>query len=237
MTSIGFSGVHQSDCFDTRENLLHLIMFDIDGTLVDSCDFDNRCFIKTAETVLGIPLSANWEDYVSATDAGILDEAIDRHKIPGEKSQIYKDFRKVFINLVSDQIERHSGSIREIPGARQFMNLLINRNDVRVAIATGGWEETAMLKLQAAGINIEGVAFASSSDHSVRTEIMKIAESRISGDFEFESRTYFGDALWDKEATRILGYRFILVGSRIQYNPRIENYLDNSHLLSLLNLH
>ena len=26
------------------ESLMHLIMFDIDGTLIESCDFDADCF-------------------------------------------------------------------------------------------------------------------------------------------------------------------------------------------------
>lgn len=105
-----------------------------------------------------------------------------------------------------------------------------------MAIATGGWEETAKLKLQAAGIDIKECALASSSDHNSRVNIMKAAELKASSSIPFTSKTYFGDALWDKDASEFLNYRFILVGSRIDYKYQIENFKDPDAILSILNL-
>lgn len=60
---------------------MHLCMFDVDGTLVDSSKFDEECFLKAAEIVFDTEISSNWEEYSYATDAGILDEVLDKYNI------------------------------------------------------------------------------------------------------------------------------------------------------------
>jgi len=215
---------------------LHLIMFDIDGTLVNSFGFDEECYLKTTETVLGIKISSNWSEYEHTTDAGILDEAIDRYKIPGDKKQIQQRFKKVLIDLVSEYISTHPHSVSEIEGAASFFRYLCRREDCKVAIATGGWKETAKLKLEAAGIEVDGCAFASSSEYASRVDIMEAAESKASSNIPFKSKTYFGDASWDKEASEFLNYRFILIGNRIEHINQIKDFKDINTIISMLGL-
>ena len=47
---------------------------------------------------------------------------------------------------------------------------------VAISFATGGWYESAILKLESAGIKISNIPIASANDHHSRIEIMKIAE-------------------------------------------------------------
>jgi hypothetical protein len=211
-------------------------MFDIDGTLVNSSGFDEECYLKTAEIVLGKKISSNWNEYTNSTDAGILNEIIDMYSIPGDKKQIHRDFKQVFVNLVSEYISKNSSSIREIMGASRFIKYLKHHSNTKVAIATGGFEETAKQKLKAAGINSQDCAFASSSDHYSRTEIMKIAESRAYAGIPFRSKSYFGDAIWDRKASAQLNYRFILVGNRIHWNDQIDDYQNIKLIMSKLYL-
>lgn len=215
---------------------MHLLMFDIDGTLVNSSEFDEVCYLKAAQIVLGVEISSNWEDYTFATDAGILDEAINRYSFPGNRKYIHEKFKQVFATLISEYIASNPDDVKEVEGASQFFQHLCTLDNVRVAIATGGWEETAKLKLKAANINLNGCAFASSSDHYKRTEIMKIAESRASGAIPFKSKTYFGDASWDKKASKMLNYRFVLVGNRIEHEIQIDDYKSKEDVLNMLGL-
>ena len=53
---------------------MRLIMFDVDGTLVDSTGFDEECFLKASEILFGIEISSDWDTYKYATDIGILEE-------------------------------------------------------------------------------------------------------------------------------------------------------------------
>ncbi len=210
-------------------------MFDIDGTLVNSYKFDEQCYLKAAEIILGINISSNWSEYKHATDAGILDEVIDKYGIIGDKKQIQQNFRKVFIDLIEEYIRNNPNSINEIDGAAYFIQYLCKNENYKVAIATGGWEETAKLKLRAAGINVDGCAFASSSDHHSRVNIMNAAESKTEGHIPFKSKTYFGDASWDKEASEFLNYRFILVGNRFKYKYQIQDFKDIEYITEMLN--
>ena len=95
--------------------------------------------------------------------------------------------------------------------------------NVSLSIATGGWAETAQMKLNSAGFDISGIPMASSNDHYSRKEIMKIAlvKSKVS---DIEKVTYFGDAEWDKRACKELNFNFVLVGNRFQHNQSISNF-------------
>ena len=213
---------------------MHLVMFDVDGTLVDSTGFDEACFLRAAELMFDIKILPDWDSYKYATDIGILIEAIERYRIPGDRDTLVKRFREVFLELISGHIHDNPGCIREIPGAADFLRDLSERENYSVAIATGGWGETAKLKLKAAGVDISGCTFASSSDHYSREGIMTAAESAASGDVQFESRIYFGDAPWDKKACKNLNYRFILVGERFEHKEMIQDYSDKEYIIAML---
>ena len=113
--------------------------------------------------------------------------------------------------------------------------MLRKRDDVVLAIATGGWAQTAKLKLESAGIEYTGISFASSSDNTSRTGIMKIAEERCST-HEFATKSYFGDAIWDKRAAHELSYNFILVGNRVSHPSQIMNFKYSNQALELIGL-
>ncbi len=52
----------------------------------------------------------------------------------------------------------------------------------------------------------------------------------------FESKIYFGDARWDLEASKELGYRFILVGTRVEYKAQINDFQDINNIIELINI-
>jgi len=56
-------------------------------------------------------------------------------------------------------IELHP--INEVAGAREFLAALKSMPNVIVSIATGGWYESAVLKLASAEINIDSIPIAS----------------------------------------------------------------------------
>ena len=215
---------------------MHLVMFDVDGTLVDSSGFDDACYFATAKEVLGLELPTDWEQYTQATDSGILNEVIEKYGIQGDHTRIKLEFKRIFSNKISEYIKAHPGDVNEIRGAARFVEHLKSLGHVRVAVATGGWEEPARLKLRAAGINLTGCGFASSSDHDLRTGIMELAQTRTGKGLPFASKTYFGDAAWDKEASGRLCYRFVLVGGQIRHETRIDDYRDIDRIVSMLNL-
>ncbi len=96
-------------------------------------------------------------------------------------------------------------------------------SNVIVSIATGGWYESAALKLRSAGIEINSIPIASSNDHISRVEIMKCAASKAIGQNVYPC-TYFGDGSWDKKACAQLGFNFVLVGNKIKHHQHIASF-------------
>ena len=96
---------------------MHLILFDIDGTLVDSHEFDAELFVRAVRTVLGIGIGDDWSSYRNVTDGGILDEIIDGAGLRSDRTRIHREVRDTFAGLVSEYLEEQGGHLPEIPGA------------------------------------------------------------------------------------------------------------------------
>jgi len=212
---------------------LHLVMFDIDGTLVNSSSFEDACYSKAVREVIKHPVDTDWTKYINATDSGILNEIIDRNDLDRDRDNIHREVKLSFISHIKAHL--HHTPVNEIEGASAFMQLLRQRDDVVLAIATGGWAETARLKLESAGIDYSGIAFSSGSDHAGRVGIMKIAEAKCS-EIGLTSKSYFGDAIWDKKASYELGFNFILVGNQISHAKQILNFNNSDKVLELIGL-
>lgn len=101
-------------------------------------------------------------------------------------------------------------------GTSKMLEMIAARSEFAIALATGGWERSARLKLRIAGLNVEQFAFASADDSIEREEIMSIAHVRALQRCRkdaFESVIYVGDALWDLRASQRLSISFIAVAN------------------------
>ena len=208
---------------------MHLAIFDVDGTLTDSCAVDDALYTDAVQEVLNIRIDSSWARYRHVTDSGILNELLDLHGVPGNRAEIVIDVKNRFVNKMRGHIERHS--LREIPGAKVLLDTLRRQDLVAVAIATGGWLETATLKLQAVGIDPTLVPMATGSDSSDRCEILQIAVNRASNGRPAERITYFGDGEWDWNAASDLGYEFIGVGSKVTHHNVVPDLKNHAAIL------
>lgn len=208
-------------------------MFDIDGTLLQSNEFDSECYKKAVYDVIGIAIDDNWSNYKHVTDAGILNEIIHVHDLNERKQEIHKKVKKCFIKRVDEHLK--SKPAQEVLGAATFLARLREMNNVVLSIATGGWLESAVMKLNSAGINIQGIPVASSDDHYCRVEIMKTAQEKATKDQNC-SNTYFGDGTWDKKACSKLSYNFVLVGNSTSHYQSIVDYCSPNKALEYIGL-
>lgn len=208
------------------------VMFDIDGTLIESYDFDSQCFSEAVKEVTGYEIDTNWSRYKHVTDTGILNQFFDEMNI--ENTEIaHESIKSVFLSRIQTQITKKP--VREIFGASAFIASLKDLDNVTISFATGGWYESAILKLESAGIDISDIPIASSNDHHSRIEIMKIAEKRAvkKGRLSF---TYFGDGSWDLKACKELGVNFVLVGDKLEHNQSIMNFKKQSEAFAFIGL-
>ena len=215
---------------------MHLLVFDLDGTLVESDEFDGVLYCKAVRDVLDIEVDDDWSGYRHVTDSGILDEILDRHVGEMDRSVAHASVKKAFVGLVRDHLTDRAGRLPEIPGAGAFVKRLIALPEVCVAVATGGWRETAAMKLRAIGLDPETLHLSSASDAIRRIEIMQIAERQAMAGKPADRRFYVGNQPWDKEASRELGWDLIGIGELVQHVPRFEDFLDHESIRNVLDL-
>jgi FMN phosphatase YigB (HAD superfamily) len=197
---------------------IHAVIFDIDGTLLQSAAVDDALYQSAVRSVLGdAMIRPNLLDYDYVSDSGILSQIFSDNSV-AEVIEPEAQIKSCFVRLLSDHIAAQ-GPFKEIPGARDFLKRFDDSSEHAVGIATGGWRASALLKLETAGFGDFDVPIATSDDARDRQEIMRIALSQL-GD-SFSSVTYYGDGPWDRDASRQLGWNFVAVGSGL---GGIESY-------------
>lgn len=208
------------------------VMFDIDGTLIESYDFDTECFVEAVKQVTGYEIDTNWSRYKHVTDSGILNQFFKEKHIENTESAL-ESIKHVFLSEIQTRIAKKP--INEILGAAAFIASLKKKENVAISLATGGWYESAILKLESAGIDVSSIPISSANDHYSRIEIMKIAEKRAvkSCGLGF---TYFGDGSWDLEACKELGVNFVLVGDKLKHEQSILNFKKQNKVFDYIGL-
>jgi phosphoglycolate phosphatase-like HAD superfamily hydrolase len=170
------------------------IVFDVDGTLLQSNAVDAALYARAFAETFGVPLpTTNWAEYTNATDRGIAEEAVARLSLPTERID---ELRHRFVALL-DAVEH----IEPTAGATALLATLRARGSP-VAIATGGWGAAARRKLCAAGLDVRGLPLVGSDDDPRRERILAAALACLGGSGR---AFYVGDGPWDLAASTALG--------------------------------
>ncbi len=197
---------------------MNLIMFDIDGTLITTPEIDETCFIKAVNEVMGIyEIERDLNHYKNITDEGIAAQIIEEHKgRPATLTELC-NIQKKFYDLLKISAEKNKEDFSQVKGTRNILEKLYTHPDYVISLATGGWRESALLKLKESGLKLNKIPMASSSDAVSREEIMKISEE-LARDYygvdKFENKIYIGDGFWDFRAAKSLKYSFIGIGKQ-----------------------
>jgi len=188
---------------------MNAVIFDIDGTLLQSASVDDDLYKMAVRAVFGhVQFRPSLSDYDFVTDSGILSQVLRDNAIPVEPDQT-SSIKSAFVASLKQHI-RENGAFPEVSGAKRYFEALCHSKDHAVAIATGGWRESAELKLRAAQFSLDGVPIATSDTEFDRSRIMLTALSALEA--SFDSITYYGDGTWDRDACLELGWNFIPVG-------------------------
>jgi beta-phosphoglucomutase-like phosphatase (HAD superfamily) len=188
-----------------------LVIFDVDGTLIDSMALEAACYGGALRAHLGLAfVDVDWSSYTEATDPGIVAELYRRHRGRPPAPRELAAFHDDFVAGLGAAIAADPASVAEIPGARRLLARLRAHPEFALAIATGAWRQPILLKLAAAAIAIDGLPFACADDAVERHRIVALAAARAAGPF---ARTVLvGDGAWDVAAARALGFGFVGVG-------------------------
>jgi len=190
-----------------------LIIFDVDGTLIDATEIDNDCFDRAFQETTGVNLTASiWSRFKEVTAQAIVHQALG-DTWPDMISTVGR-IKDSFLEKLRSGHALNPASIRAFADTIDLVSFLRESPEFSMAIATGCWRETAHFKLKAAGFDLSGIPFACASDCYSRAEIISLAAKRAG--MPMEQTVYVGDGIWDFRATQQLGIPFVGVGRNIE---------------------
>ena len=161
---------------------MNLVLFDIDGTLTRTNRVDNDCFQETFARLFGRRVRPqDWHGLTHVTDAGILDGLLKNLRGRGPSPAETAAFKEDFFQRLEQARKNEPEAFSPLPGAGELLGLLGADPEWRVALATGGWRTSALLKLEAAGLPFQGLPLATSDDAVSRTAILRKAMERAQG--------------------------------------------------------
>jgi phosphoglycolate phosphatase-like HAD superfamily hydrolase len=189
-------------------------MFDIDGTLTETMKVDEECFVRSFKDVFGITgIDTDWSHYPHTTDSGIFHDVFKSRIGEIPTAPEVSRFRQYFVKLLAASSSQ--SPFTSVVGANRVLSRLKHDGSHRVSIATGGWSDSARLKMASAGMCFDDHPTASADDALDRESIMKLSKERASerhGE-SFACTVYVGDGVWDARACRGLGIPFIGIGT------------------------
>jgi phosphoglycolate phosphatase-like HAD superfamily hydrolase len=191
-----------------------LAVFDIDGTLTDTNEVDDFCFVQAAADILGVHASSiDWSSCPHITDSGILDWLFVRHRGRSPEAEEIDATCDRFCDLLRAQSGLTPERFAPIPGSLSALSFLAATWDI--TFATGGWQASAHLKLNHIGIHADSYSFASGSDATSRADIVQLAIRRaeLQHGKSYARIVVAGDAPWDVQTAIELQLPFVGIGT------------------------
>lgn len=202
---------------------MHLLMFDIDGTLTETMAVDEICYMDTLRALYGTAeIDTDWAAYPHTTDTGVFGVTFERlhgrAPTPGDTRAFQEPF---FARL---EALGRAAPFAPIPGAPALLDALRARPGQAVSLATGAWSGSARIKMGSAGLAFDAFPSATADDGLSRESILQTSLARALSHARrehFDSVVYVGDAVWDARTCRNLGIPLIGVAT----GPRAERLL------------
>lgn len=194
------------------------VLFDIDGTLVQSRGIAER-FAAVAAEVFEAAVQPLVERPDGLTDPEILARLLRDPGVcaPAITPRLLARFELAWARVLRDAIAGGEIEVSPLPGAREVVGLLARREGFQVGVVTGNLRASARVKLAATGLDGLLCDGAYGSDSPARDLLPGVALERLGraagARIEARSVVVVGDTPHDLRAARAHGMRCVLVAS------------------------
>lgn len=149
-----------------------LVLFDIDGTLVDTQGQGASAFLSAVRELWDIDDDLSWMTFAGATDLDLLDQ-IGRKFGMRDPALFFENYAARMRKSMDPE------QVRVLPGVREILNQLHEHPDISLGLVTGNARETAYLKIAAAGLDHYFPDGGFGDEHPVRAELVGLALDRL----------------------------------------------------------
>ncbi len=189
-----------------------LVLFDIDGTLVDAHGLGRRTIESALGEVAGRPVPSARVPFAGRTDPAIAAEMLRQAGFSGER---HAEMLSRGLAHYTALMMAHDGPVDLLPGVESVLNRLEASDGVALGLLTGNLEVTAYAKLRMAGIARFFGFGAFGSDNPDRYGLPEVALGRarsvLGAHVDPASCVVVGDTIHDVGCGRGAGMRTVAV--------------------------
>jgi phosphoglycolate phosphatase-like HAD superfamily hydrolase len=194
-----------------------LLLFDVDGTLINSRGAGRRGFERALLDVLGDGPSEIRVDYAGRTDRFIVTETLRQMGYPTPPPpEIVRRILKSYIGFLKEEMESVAQD-SVCPGIPGILEELMKRSHIVLGLLTGNIEEGARVKLRHFGLDHYFPVGAFGDNHLQRHELVheaiEDAQRREPQTWSPDSCWLIGDTPRDITAARTVGSRVAAVAT------------------------
>ncbi len=223
---------------------MHICLFDIDGTLLNSGGAGQAAMEAAMEVEFGTTRLVEGLNTAGRTDRAIALDIFRFHNIPVEEEALAR-FYAEYLRQLPLHLAQRDGLI--LPGVELLLEELSRREDVLLGLLTGNFREGAKLKLGHFGLH-RHFEFGGFGDRyldrdDVAREALEEVHRQCNGSFDRERLWVIGDTPADIRCARAIDARVVVVSTgqfsaeQLQQNSPDElfdNFADAARFLALL---
>ncbi|HXX58189.1 MAG TPA: HAD family hydrolase [Thermodesulfovibrionales bacterium] len=193
---------------------MKLVLFDIDGTLLDSGGAGTKSLDLAFEETFLIRNAFRGIAMAGKTDIQILKEGLKGHGLESENGNIGL-LCESYIKNLRVQIENPRRRLK--PGIRESLAILAGLDGVSLGLLTGNIEAGARIKLDPFGLNSFFPLGAFGDDNEDRNMLLPVAAERFRAlyrrEIPFGDCVVIGDTPRDVECAKVHGARAVAVAT------------------------
>jgi len=195
---------------------VRLVLFDIDGTLVDCSGQTRAPFASALREVYGETGDIDRYEFSGKTDPRIVfDLLTGAGRAPEEVLEGVPAVHDRYVEKLDATLD--GARVRVLPGVRELLDALLARDDVAIGLLTGNWRRGAGIKLGRPGLD-RYFAFGAFGDGVLdRDDLPPVARASalaaLGRDFAPESTLVVGDSPLDVACARAHGIPCLAVAT------------------------
>ncbi|MBI5772221.1 MAG: HAD family hydrolase [Verrucomicrobia bacterium] len=195
--------------------MIRLVLFDIDGTLIQSGGAGVRAFGRALETEFSIPNGTGGVHFAGRTDTGLAREIFTRHGVATHADN-FRRFFDCYVFWLDHLLGEARG--RVCPGVAEFLaGLRALPQPPALGLLTGNIRLGAEIKLRHHGLWEHFMTGAFGDDHEERNELARVSLQRarrsLGKKLGGDEILVIGDTARDIECGRAIGARVLAVAT------------------------